>query len=164
MLVCIKGKGYTYTWPDALGTTPWQDGKADKVMRQDYEPVGLVSAAPMAATGSTSISASAREPLRLIAWHGPNNQRSLQARPSRREDGDIWAIDIDKGGNAIPYHLEDPAVRREFEETLARGGCREPDEPGFYERPPAEGEDVPADMLSLVRLGCRDCMQARALV
>src|SRR5215472_4510569 len=47
VLVCIKGKGYTYTWPEALGTTPWRDGKADKVLRQDYEPVGLVSAAPM---------------------------------------------------------------------------------------------------------------------
>ena len=35
--ICLKGKGYTYTWPDRLGTTPWQDGKADEVLRQDYE-------------------------------------------------------------------------------------------------------------------------------
>ncbi len=31
VLICVKGKGYTYTWPDTLGTTPWRDGKADKV-------------------------------------------------------------------------------------------------------------------------------------
>src|SRR5262249_17400907 len=43
VLVCIKGKGYTYTWPEPLGTTPWKDGSADKILRQDYEPVGLVS-------------------------------------------------------------------------------------------------------------------------
>src|SRR5262249_21622121 len=26
VLVCIKGKGYTYTWPRAIGMTPWKDG------------------------------------------------------------------------------------------------------------------------------------------
>ena len=60
MLVCVKGKGYTYTWPEALGMTPWKDGKADKIMRQDYEPVGIVRRRRWRATGSTSISAPAR--------------------------------------------------------------------------------------------------------
>ena len=32
VLVCVKGKGYTYTWPEVLGTTPWQNGKADKIL------------------------------------------------------------------------------------------------------------------------------------
>jgi hypothetical protein len=52
VLVCIKGKGYTYTWPEALGVTPWQDGRGDKVLRQDYEPVGLVSASARRACAS----------------------------------------------------------------------------------------------------------------
>ena len=26
VLIAIKGKGYTYTWPESLGMTPWQDG------------------------------------------------------------------------------------------------------------------------------------------
>ena len=30
VLICIKGKGYTYTWPENLGLTPWKDGKADR--------------------------------------------------------------------------------------------------------------------------------------
>ena len=46
VLVCIKGKGYTYTWPEHAGVTPWKDGKGHLVKRVDYEPVGLVSAAP----------------------------------------------------------------------------------------------------------------------
>ena len=25
VLICIKGKGYTYTWPENLGITPWKD-------------------------------------------------------------------------------------------------------------------------------------------
>src|SRR6266571_4706236 len=46
VLICIKGKGYTYTWPENLGITPWKDGNGDQVKRVDYEPVGMVSAAP----------------------------------------------------------------------------------------------------------------------
>src|SRR5260370_41296687 len=46
VLVCLRGKGYTYTWPRSIGMTAWKDGKADQVFRQDYEPVGLVTAAP----------------------------------------------------------------------------------------------------------------------
>ena len=34
VLVCVKGKGYTYTWPDALGTQPW----AARQGRQDPAP------------------------------------------------------------------------------------------------------------------------------
>jgi quercetin dioxygenase-like cupin family protein len=26
VLICLKGKGYTYTWPEKLGLTPWKDG------------------------------------------------------------------------------------------------------------------------------------------
>src|SRR4029079_1972931 len=48
VLVCVKGKGYTYTSSEALRTQPWKNGKSDKVLCQEYEPVGLVSAAPMA--------------------------------------------------------------------------------------------------------------------
>ena len=46
---------------------------------------------------------------------------------------DIWAVDLDKGGAAIPYHLEDPALRREYEETLSREGMASRMEPRFYE-------------------------------
>ena len=30
VLICVKGKGYTYTWPEQLGLTPWKDGKAER--------------------------------------------------------------------------------------------------------------------------------------
>ena len=28
VLICIKGKGYTYTWPERRGVNPWKDGQA----------------------------------------------------------------------------------------------------------------------------------------
>jgi hypothetical protein len=43
-----------------LGPTPWKDGHADKVLRQDYEPVGMVSAAPMSGDWFHQHSASAK--------------------------------------------------------------------------------------------------------
>ena len=55
-------------------------------------------------------------------------------RPGERME-DVWAIDLNKGGNAIPYHQEDPAIRRMFEETLAREGTVSRMEPRLYERP-----------------------------
>ena len=50
---------------------------------------------------------------------------------------------MSKGGGAIPYHWEDPAIRKEYEETIAREGAKSRMNPEFYLRPPGEGEDVP---------------------
>jgi quercetin dioxygenase-like cupin family protein len=83
VLICVEGKGYTYTWPDALGTTPWQDGRADKILRQDYEPVGIVSAAPAIGSTSTSVPAGGR-----CGWSPgmgrTTTPRSRPAAPARR--------------------------------------------------------------------------------
>jgi hypothetical protein len=46
---------------------------------------------------------------------------------------DVWAIDVTKGGNAIPYTHEDPAIRQEFEATLAREGAVSRMEQGLYD-------------------------------
>ena len=88
VLICVKGKGYTYTWPESLGTTPWKNGKADKILRQDYEPVGMVSAAPMSGDWFHQHFGISKEPLRITAWHGPNNQRARKpGAPGRAAHG-----------------------------------------------------------------------------
>jgi quercetin dioxygenase-like cupin family protein len=133
VLICVKGKGYSYTWPEALGPTPWKDGTGDKVLRQDYEPVGLVSAAPMSGDWFHQHFGVSKGGLRLAAWHGPNNHPALKAGRPGEQMKDVWAIDVSKGGNAIPYHQEDPAIRREFEATLAREGATSRMEPGLYD-------------------------------
>jgi hypothetical protein len=48
---------------------------------------------------------------------------------------DYGAIDLKNGGNAIPYHEEDPFIRKEFEETLAKEGAASRMEPGRYIEP-----------------------------
>jgi hypothetical protein len=46
-------------------------------------------------------------------------------------------MDIKKGGKAIPYHEEDPFLRREFEQGLAKDGMTSRMEEKLY-RPPVE--------------------------
>jgi quercetin dioxygenase-like cupin family protein len=133
VLICVKGGGYTYTWPDKLGPTPWKDGKADKVLRQDYEPIGLVSAAPMSGDWYHQHFGVTREPLRFTAWFGPNNHDAMRPGVPGEQMADIWAMDTDKGGNAVPYRLEDPFIRREFEARLAQEGVPSRMDAKFYD-------------------------------
>jgi quercetin dioxygenase-like cupin family protein len=135
VLICIKGKGYTYTWPALLGPTPWKDGHAEKVLRQDYEPVGMVSAAPMSGDWFHQHFGVSKGGLRLMAWHGANNQRANRAGVPGEQLMDYGAIDLKKGGSAIPYHEEDPSIRKEFEETLTKEGTASRMEPELYLEP-----------------------------
>jgi hypothetical protein len=60
---------------------------------------------------------------------------------------DYGAIDLSKGGAAIPYHQEDSAIRKEFGEALRKEGIESRMNAEFYERPPAEGEVVMGDVM-----------------
>jgi quercetin dioxygenase-like cupin family protein len=107
VLICIEGKGYTYTWPATLGPTPWKGGHAERVLRQDYEPVGMVSAAPMSGDWFHQHFGISKKGLRLMAWHGANNQRVNKGRGAR---GAIDRLQRDR-----------PEERRE-RDPLSRGG------------------------------------------
>jgi len=135
VLICIKGKGYTYTWPEGMGMTPWRDGLGDKVLRQDYEPVGIVSAAPMSGDWYHQHFGVSKDPLRLTAWFGPNNHSALKPGIPGEAMSDIWAIDVNKGGKAVPYWLEDEYIRKEFEETLRQEGVPSRMEDKLYKKP-----------------------------
>ncbi len=136
VLICLKGKGYTHTWPTSLGTRPWESGKADQVRRVDYEPVGLVTAAPMANDWYHQHFAVGTEPLRLTAWYGPRKPGlNWDAAAPGSKTIDFGAIDIRDGGTAIPYDEEDPAVRRDYEAMLAKDGVKSRMDPKLYERP-----------------------------
>jgi mannose-6-phosphate isomerase-like protein (cupin superfamily) len=142
VLICLKGKGYTYTWHSSLGPHPFSDGKRDQVVRIDYEPVGMVSAAPMSGDWYHQHFGTSKEPLRLSAWFGPNNARGRKpGRPGEKEK-DMGAIDIRDGGSAIPYDEEDPLIRKEYEEALKGVGAKSRMEDWLYETP-KEGEVRP---------------------
>jgi hypothetical protein len=135
VLVCLRGKGYTYTWPRSDGMTPWTDGKTKNIYRQDYEPVGLVTAAPFGGDWFHGHFGISKEPLRLIGWYGPNNHRKDQAGVPGEKDIDDGAIDVTEGGTAVPYWLEDPFLRKEYEETLKKEGVESRMDEDLYRKP-----------------------------
>ena len=84
VLICLKGKGYTYSWPERIGEQPWASGHADQIRRLDYEPVGMVTAAPGGARWYHQHFSSGDEPLRLTAWFGPHNPGRDPGAPGRQ--------------------------------------------------------------------------------
>lgn len=136
VLICIKGKGYTYTWPERLGPTPWQDGKAAEVRRLDYEPVGMVTAAPGGARWYHQHFSVSKEPFRLTAWFGPHSP-GRDPGPPGAPHTDYTAMELQEGGTAIPYWMEDPFIRREYEAKLREEGVACRMDPTLYEKPAA---------------------------
>ena len=144
VLICLKGSGYTYTWPEVLGMQPWAVGNGDRVKRQDYEFGGMVSAAPMTGDWFHQHFGASAEPLRLTAWFGPNNSRSRKPGVPGEALTDRGAIDIKKGGDAIPYTEEDPYLRKEFEAKMASLGRESRMNPKLYTGE-AQAEDDPGN-------------------
>jgi len=134
ILICLKGKGYTYTWPENLGVNPWKDGKGDQVQRVDYEPVGMVSAAPGGNRWFHQHFGVSSEPFRLTAWFGPHAP-GREPGPPGSKHVDYGAIDLtEEGGTAIPYWMEDPYIRKEYIETLKKEKVENRMEDKFYEK------------------------------
>ncbi len=142
ILICLKGKGYTYTWPEALGTQPWKSGTSQYVQRQDYEYGGMVTAAPMSGDWFHQHFGISKDPLRLTAWFGANNARARKPGLPGEAIMDYGAIDLKKGGGAIPYHEEDPFLRTEFEATLGKEGSGTRMEPELYAGPVEDGKGM----------------------
>jgi len=133
--ICIGGSGYSYTWPLDLGPTPWQDGNDDQVMRLDYDDISMMSAAPMAGNWLHQHFSTGPDPLRLLAWYGPNNHRAQTAGVPGEAVIDEGMVEIDKpGGTSIPYWMEDPHVRTEFAAATGADGTENRMEDRFYER------------------------------
>ena len=67
---------------------------------------------------------SGRDPLRLLAWYGPNNHRAQKAGVPGEMIADEGVLEIDKpGGTSIPYWMEDPGVRVTFESECAKNNA-----------------------------------------
>ena len=104
------------------------------VRRIDYEPVGLVSAAPGGARWYHQHFSAGADPLRLTAWFGPHNPGRDPGAPGAKHT-DYTAIDVNQGGTAIPYWMEDPYLRAEYEAKLKENGVENRMDPAWYVKP-----------------------------
>jgi quercetin dioxygenase-like cupin family protein len=121
VLICLKGKGYTYSWPERAGETPWKDGHSEDVRKVDYEQFGLVTAAPGGARWYHGHYSVGNEPFRLTAWFGPHNPGRDPGPPGQKHI-DYTGMELQEGGTAIPYWFEDPYIRKEYEKILKANG------------------------------------------
>lgn len=120
VLVCLRGAGYTFTWPVACGATPWKDGKENYVQVQEYEQGGLVAAAPGGGDWFHQHFAVCRERFRVMNyWGGPLPTAMANLNPVTGKSGNL---NIRDGGNSVAFSDEDPHVREVFAERLAALG------------------------------------------
>jgi len=133
VLICIKGKGYTYNWPMECGATPWQDGHPDQVERVDYVAGGLVAAAPGGGNWFHQHFPTGQDGLRLLVFVGgpPNLQyQQFGGRTGRK----VWLnADIEDGGSSISYRSEDPRIRHDLQNALAAERVQFQMPPELYE-------------------------------
>jgi mannose-6-phosphate isomerase-like protein (cupin superfamily) len=129
VLVCLKGKGYTFNWPVGFGQRPWEAGHGDQVKVLEYGPGGLVAAAPGGGNWFHQHFSIDRTPLRVLNFWGGPNGRWGHEEDQDKEEIPAWNIyGIEQGGRSINYRNEDPYVRSHYVQRLREEGV-EPDMP-----------------------------------
>ncbi len=119
VVVCLKGKGYSITWPTSIGIRPWENGKGHLVKRQDYTAGGLVSAAPGGDNWYHAHFGTDKGNFRVLAFLG-GWPRPVFGAPG---DEHTWNLDQTQGGNTIEYRDEDPQIRKDFLVALEKEGA-----------------------------------------
>jgi hypothetical protein len=124
VLVCLRGKGYSYNWRVELGPHPWETGNGEQVKIQEYIPGGLVAAAPGGGNWFHQHFSAGAEPLRVINyWGGPSGHWGIL--PDEGEGDEVKAgniFGIEEGGRTIHYWNEDPHIRNYYAERLRQEG------------------------------------------
>ena len=121
VLVCMEGKGYSFTWPVELGTRPWESGNGEMVKRQDYVPGGMISAAPGGGHWFHQHFAVSKQPFRVFNFTG--GTRNLRLGVSAGEQIAGVGAEIKEGGRALPYHEEDPFIREYYQRRIEEEGA-----------------------------------------
>ena len=126
---------------------PWAAGRSDQVKKQTYEPVGMISAAPMAGDWFHQHFGTHPEGLRLLVFDGPYGPGFRRGGVAGGDAKDIGAIDTRDGGGAISYVDEDANIRKTYEAALAAEGMKSAMPSWSYTlRTPPDGELEPGGM------------------
>lgn len=118
VMVCLRGQGISYLWPERLGSKPWADGLGDAVLRVDHVAGGMMGAGPGGGRWYHQVFNTGAVPLRHLTWSVPDRA----AGPPGAEMRDDTAVDLADGGTVIAYANEDKFVRATYTDLLAQGG------------------------------------------
>src|SRR6266581_4029572 len=149
IFLVVEGRGTTEVWQEGDARRhvfEWQKGSMFSIpMNAWHRLVNATSGGALLLAGTTApnvlnminnVDAVFDNPFafRLTAWFGPHNPGRDPGAPGEKHT-DYTAIDIPDGGTSIPYWMEDPYIRREYEETLKKNGVPNRMEPGWYVAP-----------------------------
>lgn len=121
VIICLRGRAYTYNWPVEVGIRPWESGKGDLVRRQDYKAGGMVAAAPGGGNWFHQHFACSKEPPRFLVFAGGGG---IGGRRTGRPGEEYVSnnVDMEEGGASISFRSEDPMIRKIYQEELAKEG------------------------------------------
>ncbi|MBV9119922.1 MAG: hypothetical protein JOZ39_04380 [Chloroflexi bacterium] len=117
ILFIVQSEGFTLMWPNEVGERPFESGRADEVVRIDWQP-GSVFSPPTGwfhqhcNTGS--------EPALQLAMRNGSSKFPFGVRRAQSRKGVMTSTR--EGGTLIEYEDEDPAIRPMFLADLARHG------------------------------------------
>lgn len=131
--ICLGGRGFVLLWPEEASPTPFAAGHGARVLRVALAQGVMFARAPGPGRWFHQVFNTCGDPLRLLAWSGPLGLPRPPGPPGEML-ADEAALDIAEGGTAVPYWLEDAAMRRLHDEAL--GGRATLMRPAWYDAPP----------------------------
>ncbi len=117
VLVILRSEGYSLMWPNHLGTRPYESGFGDQVVRVDWARGSVFS--PPTNWFHQHFNTGA-EPALQLALRCGSQKFPLGIRVAAIRAGVYTSVK--QGGTLIEYGDEDPAIRRMYEEELAKRG------------------------------------------
>jgi len=117
VIIALSGKGYSLLWPVDAGECPYENGNSERIVRVDWGPYFIYT--PPDDWYHQHFN-TGKQPARVLATHGGNDRTAFIDFGAFKEAATL--VRQDEGGLLIGYDREDPALRRMFEEELAREG------------------------------------------
>ncbi len=120
-VLIVKGRGYALMWPKSVGLHPFTDGHADKVVRIEWHEGTLMTPPDdwfhqFFNTGDTE----------AIYLAITASGALYSAEVLRGYKGQNSILPIERGGTLISAALEDPQIKKIYDEELKKAGIHVP--------------------------------------
>jgi quercetin dioxygenase-like cupin family protein len=117
ILLIVRGQGYTIMWPKGLGMHPYASGHGDQVVRLDWQEGSVFS--PPTGWYHQHLN-TGPEPVRQLALRYGSTKYGVRFNDLQAGEGVLRTVA--EGGTMIEFEDEDPAIRRHYQEALAKSG------------------------------------------
>jgi quercetin dioxygenase-like cupin family protein len=134
ILCGLEGEGYVLVWPRNLGTHPYERGNGDKVLRIKWEPRSIYS--PPDGWFHQHFNTGAGPARHVAIYPGGSPKPGYSSRVEEDYSGGLadplysaeiggeisGYVSVREGGTLIDYEDEDPQIRNDFAQEIARKG------------------------------------------